>query len=201
MTPANSSPHLLEAPKLLEGGMGYVSAPSEGIITRSASIRSSMTSSTSSGNPYRPIGVSDVEAIPRRPVPPSLPRRPVPPPRPASMSMVPPGMGLGLEFVPSSAASISEDESADAALVSDGMHHRQQRDHSQRMPMLPEEDQLADIALVSDGMRPTEPMLPPYEPRRGGQMAGHGSEDNEMRLSEYVKGQTRAQGMKDSGGY
>lgn len=68
------------------------------------------------------------------------------------------------------------------------------------MPMLSEEDQSADHALVSDGMRPSEPMLPPYHPGNR-RMSGHGGEDNEMRLSGYVKGQTRAQDMKDSGRY
>ena len=59
----------------------------------------------------------------------------------------------------------------------------------------------ADAALVSDGMRPSEPMLPPYHPGNR-RMSGHGDEeDNEMRLSGYVKGQTRAQEMKDSGRY
>jgi hypothetical protein len=59
----------------------------------------------------------------------------------------------------------------------------------------------ADAALVSDGMRPSEPMLPPYHPGNR-RMSGHGEEeDNEMRLSGYVKGQTRAQEMKDSGRY
>lgn len=59
----------------------------------------------------------------------------------------------------------------------------------------------ADDALVSDGMRPSEPMLPPYQPGNR-RMSGHGAdEDNEMRLSGYVKGQTRAQEMKDSGRY
>lgn len=67
------------------------------------------------------------------------------------------------------------------------------------MPMLLEEDQAADSALVSDGMRP-EPTLPPYEPGSS-QMLGHGTESNDMRLSEYVKGQDRAQDMKDSGRY
>lgn len=73
------------------------------------------------------------------------------------------------------------------------------------MPMLSEEDAhsaaAADAALVSDGMRPSEPMLPPYHPGHR-RMSGHAEgEDNEMRLSGYVKGQTRAQDMKDSGRY
>jgi len=67
------------------------------------------------------------------------------------------------------------------------------------MPMLLEEES-ADSALVSDGMRPSEPMLPPYEPGSS-RMTGHGVESNDMRLSEYVKGETQAQDMKDSGRY
>jgi hypothetical protein len=66
--------------------------------------------------------------------------------------------------------------------------------------MLSEEEQSADSALVSDGMRPSEPTLPPYHPGNR-RMSGHAGEDNEMRLSGYVKGQTRAQEMKDSGRY
>ncbi|KAK4109799.1 hypothetical protein N656DRAFT_800709 [Canariomyces notabilis] len=47
-------------------------------------------------------------------------------------------------------------------------------------------------------------MLPQYMsvPLSGPGMAGHGGEEsNEMRLSGYVKGETRAQDMKDSGQY
>lgn len=101
---------------------------------------------------------------------------------------------------------------------SHGHGHSHSHSHSRMtLPMLSEEDQLhshsnspttdadhdadADAALVSDGMRPSEPMLPPYHPGNR-RMSGHGGEeDNEMRLSGYVKGQTRAQGMKDSGRY
>lgn len=74
------------------------------------------------------------------------------------------------------------------------------------MPMLSEEgsgsgqQSAADDALVSDGMRPEEPALPAYHPGNN-RMVGHAGESNEMRLSEYVKGETRAQGMKDSGNY
>ncbi|KAH8884653.1 hypothetical protein GQ53DRAFT_386247 [Thozetella sp. PMI_491] len=196
MTPASGSPHDTVAPKLLgvgglEMGMAHW-APSEGILTRNTSVRSAMTASTSAGNPYRPLSTGAARTIPRRPV--ALPQR---------TSFVDPGpstgLGLGLGLVQPMAG--SEDESADAAIISDGMHHRQQREHAQRMPMLQEEDQMVDIALVSDGMRPSEPMLPPYEPRRGAHMVGHGSESNDMRLSDYVKGETRAQAMKDSGAY
>ncbi|KAI1777254.1 hypothetical protein F4818DRAFT_342145 [Hypoxylon cercidicola] len=60
-------------------------------------------------------------------------------------------------------------------------------------------------AAVTDGYRhqqhPGMPSLPPYSPgsSRGQFMEGHGNESNEMRLSEYVKGETRAQDMKNSG--
>jgi len=94
------------------------------------------------------------------------------------------------------------------------------------MPMLPEEDYgpsnsmdsrqqylppeadaeaQAQQALISDGgmgAGTIDPNLPPYQPsdRR---MSGHGApgESNEMMLSGYIKGQTRAQNMKDSGNF
>lgn len=194
-TPGAGSAHDL-APKLLDAGrmdlaMPHI-APSEGILTRNTSVRSTMTEATAVGNPYRSLNTQASQ---------SIPRRPVLPPRPVSMAMAGPSTNAGLGLGLVSPMSGSDDESADAALVSDGMHHQQQRDQAQRMPMLPEEDQMMDIALVSDGMRSSEPMLPPYEPRRGGLMAGHGTESNDMRLSDYVKGETRAQTMKDRGGY
>lgn len=42
---------------------------------------------------------------------------------------------------------------------------------------------------------------PPYVPGESSRfMTGHtADDDNEMRLSDYVKGQTRAQNMKDGG--
>ena len=65
-----------------------------------------------------------------------------------------------------------------------------------------EEDQAAEAAMVTDGYRqpvpPGMPALPPYTPGESSRfMAGHGHESNEMRLSGYVKGETRAQNMKD----
>lgn len=60
-------------------------------------------------------------------------------------------------------------------------------------------------ATISDGYRPQHqpgmPSLPPYSPgsSRGQFMEGHGDESNEMRVSDYVKGESRAQNMKDSG--
>ncbi|KAI5919636.1 hypothetical protein F4810DRAFT_476052 [Camillea tinctor] len=60
-------------------------------------------------------------------------------------------------------------------------------------------------ATITDGyrhqMHSGMPSLPPYSPgpSRGLFMAGHGDESNDMRLSDYVKGETRAQNMKDAG--
>lgn len=69
----------------------------------------------------------------------------------------------------------------------------------------------ANLAMITDGSRYSpqqvdgsgqNSQLPPYSPpgnhRR---MNGHGDESNDIRLSEYVKGATRAQDMKDEGGF
>lgn len=215
------SPVSSEEPRSLDP---HPAPPSEGIITRTTSLRSTLTTSTTAVTPPR-TGASAVPSVPRRPLsrPPTLPpRRPVP-----STSLVPPSRGannpeLGFASPPpplpsSPRPSLGEDENAEAALVTDGMmrhlppvqHHQHYQHHRHqssqpvapfpRMPMLSEEDQSADAALVSDGMRPSDPSLPPYQPGNR-RMSGH-SGDNEMRLSGYVKGQTRAQNMKDSGNY
>ncbi|KAK9793104.1 hypothetical protein AB5N19_02850 [Seiridium cardinale] len=72
-------------------------------------------------------------------------------------------------------------------------------------------ESVAEAAMITDGYRNPEHQHralahasmsapPPYVPGESSRfMAGHGDESNEMRLSEYVKGQTRAQQMKDSG--
>ncbi|KAK4242756.1 hypothetical protein C8A03DRAFT_39921 [Achaetomium macrosporum] len=190
--------------------------PSEGVLTRNPSLRSNFTTATSSASSQ--AGLYGGPSIPpRRSIgghpPPPIPQRP--------LATTSPSANPGIGFVP---VPLDED-SAEEALVADGMQHQQyhqqthpshHRRHSSRddhhhhhpslssfprMPMLSEEDQhqsAADSALVSDGMRPSEPTLPPYHPgsRR---MSGHAGESNEMRLSQYVKGQTRAQEMKDSG--
>lgn len=67
----------------------------------------------------------------------------------------------------------------------------------------------AEAAMITDGYRnprhqslahSSMPAPPPYVPGESSRfMTGHGDESNEMRLSDYVKGQTRAQNMKDSG--
>ncbi|KAK8037909.1 hypothetical protein PG994_014676 [Apiospora phragmitis] len=73
----------------------------------------------------------------------------------------------------------------------------------------------AEAAMVTDGYRPqgahahahshshsqeSMPALPPYTPGESTCfMVGHGNESNEMRLSDYVKGETRAQREKDHG--
>lgn len=67
----------------------------------------------------------------------------------------------------------------------------------------------ANLAMVSDGSRYSgnqflqadHNQLPPYSPGNQRTMHGHGDETNEIRLSDYVKGETRAQDMKDGGGY
>lgn len=68
-------------------------------------------------------------------------------------------------------------------------------------------DVQANMAMISDGSRyhggnqVDNNQLPPYSPGNIRTMPGHGHEDNDIRLSEYVKGETRAQDMKDAGGY
>ncbi|KAK4130991.1 hypothetical protein BT67DRAFT_445140 [Trichocladium antarcticum] len=181
--------------------------PSEGVITRNTSLRSIVTTIRSSTSSHAPASnPCRANRIPRRPIG----QPPPPPPLPPTIG---PGLGPAPGFVPLPLPLDEEDDAA-AAHVADGMQHRRQPSrepqHSNhnhphphqpfpRMPMLSEEDQTASAALVSDGMRP-EPMLPPYHPGSS-RMPGHAGEDNEMRLSEYVKGQTRAQEMKDSGRY
>ncbi|QBZ62599.1 hypothetical protein PoMZ_11482 [Pyricularia oryzae] len=69
------------------------------------------------------------------------------------------------------------------------------------------EDEAAAAALITDGSSGGRTDLeagyggssglPPYTPGRLNPMNGHGNESNEMRLSGYVKGETRAQNMKD----
>ncbi|KAI2772741.1 hypothetical protein F4815DRAFT_416140 [Daldinia loculata] len=78
-------------------------------------------------------------------------------------------------------------------------------DTSMGSSMMGHSSDLAAEAMVTDGYRyrvqPEIPSLPAYSPSqsRGQFMDGHGDESNEIRLSEYVKGETRAQNMKDSG--
>lgn len=83
-------------------------------------------------------------------------------------------------------------------------------------------DVSANLAMVADGSRGYTPgggshqhqpggvavgvavELPPYSPgnnMRATMMHGHGGESNDIRLSEYVKGATAAQDMKDSNGF
>lgn len=66
----------------------------------------------------------------------------------------------------------------------------------------------ANLAMIADGSRYTpghlqvdSNQLPPYSPGNQRTMNGHGDESNDIRLSEYVKGETRAQDMKDGGSY
>lgn len=69
-------------------------------------------------------------------------------------------------------------------------------------------DVSANLAMVADGSRGYTPHqhqtaveLPPYSPGNMRAMHGHGGESNDIRLSEYVKGATAAQDMKDSNGF
>lgn len=73
-------------------------------------------------------------------------------------------------------------------------------------------DVSANLAMVADGSRYTphghghghadNSQLPPYSPGNNMRaMHGHGGESNDIRLSEYVKGATAAQDMKDSNGF
>ncbi|ETS78228.1 hypothetical protein PFICI_10290 [Pestalotiopsis fici W106-1] len=80
---------------------------------------------------------------------------------------------------------------AEAAMITDGYrgpaeqnHHHQHHQHN---------------ALAHSSMISSAP--PPYVPGESSRfMTGHtADESNEMRLSDYVKGQTRAQDMKDGG--
>lgn len=66
----------------------------------------------------------------------------------------------------------------------------------------------ANMAMITDGSRyaPSQQQadnhqLPPYSPGNQRTMSGHGDESNDIRLSDYVKGETRAQDMKDGGSY
>ncbi|KAL1862620.1 hypothetical protein Daus18300_008417 [Diaporthe australafricana] len=71
-------------------------------------------------------------------------------------------------------------------------------------------DVSANLAMVADGPRYSPPQadhnqLPPYSPGNNNNaratMRGHGGESNDIRLSEYVKGATAAQDLKDSNGF
>ncbi|GAB1315932.1 hypothetical protein MFIFM68171_06142 [Madurella fahalii] len=204
---------------------------SEGVISRATSLRSTVTLSISSGpSSYRPGSIHhSLPPIPRRPVPASNPSVPASPAlggsqRPGSLLL--PLDGPDTDGSSSFEAALVADGmqhqhepqhhyQQHRRSPSGGHYHhhhqqqqqQQQHQHQQQylalpptLPMLSEEEQTADAALVSDGMRPEAHQLPPYQPGSA-RMAGHGGESNEMRLSEYVKGETRAQDMKDSGRY
>ncbi|CAN8097874.1 unnamed protein product [Discula destructiva] len=65
----------------------------------------------------------------------------------------------------------------------------------------------ANMAMISDGSRYNGSnridisQLPPYSPGNQRTMDGHGNENNNTRLSDYIKGATRAQDMKDTGNF
>ncbi|KAK8034633.1 hypothetical protein PG993_009628, partial [Apiospora rasikravindrae] len=102
--------------------------------------------------------------------------------------------------VPTSPTTVAVDPAREGLLIDDS----QCADH----------DAEAEAAMVTDGYRPqgalshshsdpqgSMPALPPYTPGESSRfMVGHGNESNEMRLSDYVKGETRAQREKDHGG-
>ncbi|KAI1800289.1 hypothetical protein F4811DRAFT_44147 [Daldinia bambusicola] len=85
------------------------------------------------------------------------------------------------------------------------MASQDMQDMSAGRSIMSNSSDLAAEAMVTDGYRyrvqPGIPSLPAYSPSssRGQFMDGHGDESNDMRLSDYVKGETRAQNMKDSG--
>ncbi|KXX73365.1 COPII coat assembly protein sec16 [Madurella mycetomatis] len=201
---------------------------SEGIISRATSFRSTVTMSTPSGpSAYRPGSFHHgLPLIPRRPVPPPSSSGSASP-GPGGNSWpgpVPPAPSLPLPLPLDGPE--TDNSGFEAALVANGMQHQHEPQHPyqqhrrsfsgdrhrkqqqqqqqhvppQALPILSEEERMVDAALVSDGMRPEAPLLPPYQPGSA-RMAGHDGESNEMRLSEYVKGETRAQDMKDSGRY
>lgn len=104
-------------------------------------------------------------------------------------------------MMPTATTTVAVDPAREGLLMDDD----QSEDH----------DAEAEAAMVTDGYRPqgahpysnpqvqrgmAMPALPPYTPGEASRfMAGHGDESNEMRLSDYVKGQTRAQREKDHG--
>jgi hypothetical protein len=77
----------------------------------------------------------------------------------------------------------SIESAAEAAMITDGYRSPAHQQHLQRAG--------AHMSLTAP---------PPYVPGESSRfMTGHGDESNEMRLSDYVKGQTRAQNIKDAG--
>ncbi|KAK4229483.1 hypothetical protein QBC38DRAFT_359630 [Podospora fimiseda] len=169
---------------------------SEGIITRSNSLRSTVTTATTSTHSGGRLSSSTPGPYRSN----TIPRRPV-------------GSGSASGSRPSASFTPIplQDEEDAAMVVSDGMRHQPQQQQQQvgvghhrqgsasqsqyqqlpRMPMLLEEDQIsvattertdggmdAHHALVSDGMRPSAPMLPPYEPPGSGRLQGYGKRDH-----------------------
>ncbi|KAF3761906.1 hypothetical protein M406DRAFT_353316 [Cryphonectria parasitica EP155] len=133
-------------------------------------------------------------------------------------------MGAGLPSIPEAAASSSNTEPHIQTSPPDSPStpdHQQLPSPSSILPIVEpelldeasEEENAANLAMVSDGSRYSghfaadghnhnnHHQLPPYSPGNERTMDGHGSESNEIRLSEYVKGETRAQDMKDDGSF
>ncbi|TPX18890.1 uncharacterized protein E0L32_011442 [Thyridium curvatum] len=125
------------------------------------------------------------------PPPPIPPRIPTPP----SGSMSPPP-SKPLVLVPGLASDESQSDAAAAAMITDGARYRDHHQHHHHA------GGSSSSSSSAYGPHHQAGLLPPaYTPSTQADMPGHGAgESNEMRLSGYVKGETRAQAMKDSSG-
>jgi hypothetical protein len=84
---------------------------------------------------------------------------------------------------------------AEAAMITDGYRGPAEQSHQQQQQQHHHQhNAFAHTSIISSAP-------PPYVPGESSRfMTGHTADDNnEMRLSDYVKGQTRAQDMKDGG--
>jgi hypothetical protein len=92
---------------------------------------------------------------------------------------------------------------ADEAMITDGYrgsgsHAHHAHSNTTGSSRLSDPDHHGSLAVPP----PYTPGASPYTPGESSRfMNGHSGESNDMRLSEYVKGQTRAQDTKDSGGF
>ncbi|KAH8666362.1 hypothetical protein BX600DRAFT_511301 [Xylariales sp. PMI_506] len=132
---------------------------------------------TQSATSYAP-SLASFSVSPVSPVSPITTTTPTPT-QPPSLSL-----NLGSEsFISDDADSVAEE--AAAALISDGYRGPGSQNGGYQYA----------------GPHGSMPVLPPYTPGEAARfMVGHAGESNEMRLSDYVKGQTRAQNEKDNGG-
>ncbi|KUI53544.1 hypothetical protein VP1G_00936 [Cytospora mali] len=174
-----------DANRDLEAALAASAAPSIPRVmpssSRSTLARPALTETTLAGpsyqSPHQPdISVSPVTPqFPLSPLSPVSPLTPLPPPPPPTTTRT-------------TSTSTTLPIEAGFVLSSTEMH--------------------ANLAMITDGSRyspqqvdNSHSQLPPYSPGNHRRMNGHGDESNEIRLSEYVKGATRAQDMKDEGGY